>query len=56
MGDFKDIALFVVLLIGLLIAFPEYITKILENKIYTIFAGIGMIMIIFLVWLKIKNN
>lgn len=56
MGKATDVIFLVILLAGLLIAFPEYINKILENKIYTIFVGLGIFMAIFFIWLKTQNN
>jgi len=56
MGKITDIIFLVVLLVGLLIAFPEYINKILENKIYTLFTGLGLFMIIFFIWLRTQSN
>jgi len=51
-----DIVGLIMLIIGLLILFPEYYYKILENKLYMVGLGIAAFCVLFLIWLKVKTR
>ena len=55
MGKVNDIIFLIILLVGLLVAFPEYIQKVLANKMYTVLSGLVIVMIIFFIWLKTQK-